>query len=51
MWCVADNGSVQPQDVAEYAYPVGQTWIGIVLSIQVGLNFTVAFCGVVLVEC
>ena len=42
MWCVADNGYVQPQGVAVYSDPAGQTWIGIVLSIQVGLNFTVA---------
>ena len=51
MWCVADNGSVQPQDVAEYSDPAGQTWIGVVLSIQVSLNFTVGFGGVVQVEC
>ena len=42
---------VQPQGVAVYLDPAGQTWIGIVLSIQDGLNFTVAICGVVLVEC
>ena len=51
MWCVVDNGSVQPQGVAEYSDPAGQTWIGVVLSLQVSLNFTVGFGGVVLVEC
>ena len=51
MWCVVDNGSVQPQGVAEYSATAGQTWIGVVLSIQVSLNFTVGFGGVVQVEC